>query len=149
MKTVFSALALCLLLASPALAGEAKGDKAILDEAAAAKGAVRTASGAVVVPLKQGTGPFPTAASTVKVHYTGTLTNGTVFDSSVKRGTPAEFPLNRVIPCWTEGVQKIAVGGKAKLVCPPETAYGKRGAPGAVPPDALLTFEVELLSIVR
>lgn len=149
MKTVASAVALALLLATPALAGEAKSDKAILEEAAAAKGAVRTASGAVVVPIQEGKGPHPNAGSTVKVHYTGTLTDGTVFDSSRKRGVPIEFPLTRVIPCWTEGVQKIAVGGRAKLVCPPETAYGKRGAPGAVPPNALLTFDVELLAIVR
>jgi FKBP-type peptidyl-prolyl cis-trans isomerase len=149
MKSAVTVLALSLLLASTALAAEPKSNQQLLDEAKAAKGAMCTLSGAIVVPIAKGTGAYPTAASTVKVHYTGTLTNGRVFDSSVKRGVPAEFPLNRVIPCWTEGVQKIAVGGKAKLVCPPETAYGKRGAPGAVPPDSLLTFEVELLSIVR
>jgi FKBP-type peptidyl-prolyl cis-trans isomerase FkpA len=83
----------------------------------------------------------------VKVHYKGTLTNGTEFDSSYKRGTPAEFPLGGVIKCWTEGVAKMKVGGKARLVCPPEIAYGDRGAGGAIPPNSVLNFEVELLSI--
>ena len=82
------------------------------------------------------------------MHYRGTLTNGTEFDSSYKRGTPAEFPLNRVIKCWTEGVQKMKVGGKAQLTCPPAIAYGERGTPGGpIPPNATLNFEVELLGI--
>lgn len=94
-----------------------------------------------------GTGAHPTAKDTVKVHYRGTLADGKEFDSSYKRNAPASFPLHRVIPCWTEGMQKIKVGGKATLTCPPASAYGERGAPGAVPPNATLTFEVELLAI--
>ncbi len=86
----------------------------------------------------------PTSAT---VHYHGTLRDGTVFDSSVERGQPAQFALNRVIPCWTEGLQLMKVGGKAKLVCPPEIAYGDRGAGQLIKPGAALTFEVELISI--
>jgi FKBP-type peptidyl-prolyl cis-trans isomerase FkpA len=104
-------------------------------------------SGVKVVHTTDGTGPQPKASDTVKVHYRGTLADGKEFDSSYKRGTPATFPLNRVVPCWTEGVQKIKVGGKATLTCPPATAYGERGAGNAVPPNATLTFEIELLAI--
>jgi FKBP-type peptidyl-prolyl cis-trans isomerase FkpA len=104
-------------------------------------------SGVVVEHLKQGGGASPKATDTVSVHYRGTLENGTEFDSSYKRGQPASFSLNRVIPCWTEGVQKLKTGGKAKLTCPPQTAYGARGVPGAIPPNATLAFEVELLAI--
>lgn len=104
-------------------------------------------SGVSVQHLTVGTGANPAASDTVTVHYRGTLDNGKEFDSSYSRNAPASFPLSRVIPCWTEGVQKIKVGGKAKLVCPAKTAYGERGAPGAVPPNSTLTFEVELLSI--
>ena len=93
------------------------------------------------------TGAFPTASDTVKVHYHGTLRDGTVFDSSVDRGTPVDFPLNGVIPCWTEGVQKMKVGGKARLVCPASLAYGDRGAPPKIKPGAALVFDVELLGI--
>ncbi len=149
MKRSLVALALCLALAAPALAKEAKTPGEYLEQAAKAKGAVKTASGAIVIPLKKGTGPSPTPADTVKVHYTGRLTNGKVFDSSVQRGVPAEFPLGRVIGCWTEGLQKMKAGGKARLVCPPETAYGAEGAPPDIPPNAVLTFEVELLSVVK
>ena len=106
-----------------------------------------TASGLVYQSLKEGTGASPKATDTVRVHYHGTLADGKVFDSSVQRGQPAEFPLNRVIPCWTEGVQMMKVGGKAKLTCPPQIAYGARGAAGVIPPNATLTFEVELLGI--
>ncbi len=108
----------------------------------------KTASGIGITMLSEGTGPSPTAYDTVKVHYRGTLTNGKEFDSSYRRNEPAVFPLNRVIPCWTEGVQKIKVGGKARLVCPPELAYGSRGMPG-IPPESTLIFEVELLDIAR
>ena len=97
--------------------------------------------------LRDGKGPSPTAADTVKVHYRGTLMDGTEFDSSYSRGQPTTFPLGRVIKCWTEGVQRIKVGGKAELVCPPSLAYGERGAGGVIPPNATLRFEVELLEI--
>jgi len=107
-----------------------------------------TASGIGVTILKEGTGANPKASDTVKVHYRGTLVNGQEFDSSHKRGQPATFPLTRVIPCWTEGVQKIKVGGKAKLVCPPELAYGNQNVPG-IPAGSTLIFEVELLDIAK
>jgi len=106
-------------------------------------------SGVKVVHTVDGTGAQPKASDTVKVHYRGTLADGKEFDSSYKRGQPASFPLNRVVPCWTEGMQKIKVGGKATLTCPPATAYGDRGAGGVVPPNATLTFEVELLAIEK
>ena len=106
-------------------------------------------SGVKVTHTLVGTGANPKASDAVKVHYRGTLANGTEFDSSYKRGQPATFPLRRVVPCWTEGMQKIKVGGKATLTCPPATAYGDRGAGGVVPPNATLTFEVELLAIEK
>jgi FKBP-type peptidyl-prolyl cis-trans isomerase FkpA len=106
-------------------------------------------SGVKIAHTTVGTGANPKATDAVKVHYRGTLADGKEFDSSYKRNAPATFPLNRVIPCWTEGMQKIKVGGKATLTCPPATAYGERGAPGAVPPNATLTFEVELLAIEK
>lgn len=106
-------------------------------------------SGVKIVHTTDGTGAQPKATDTVKVHYRGTLADGKEFDSSYKRGAPATFPLNRVVPCWTEGVQKIKVGGKATLTCPPATAYGDRGAGGVVPPNATLTFDIELLAIEK
>ena len=106
-------------------------------------------SGVKVTHTLVGTGANPKASDAVKVHYRGTLANGTEFDSSYKRGQPATFPLSRVVPCWTEGMQKIKVGGKATLTCPPATAYGDRGAGGVVPPNATLTFELELLAIEK
>ena len=106
-------------------------------------------SGVKVTHTLVGTGANPKASDAVKVHYRGTLANGTEFDSSYKRGQPATFPLSRVVPCWTEGMQKIKLGGKATLTCPPATAYGDRGAGGVVPPNATLTFEVELLAIEK
>ena len=106
-------------------------------------------SGVTIVHTTVGTGAAPQASTTVRVHDRGTLANGQDFDSSYKRNAPASFPLGRVIPCWTEGLQKIKVGGKATLTCPPATAYGDRGAGGVVPPKATLTFEVELLAIER
>ena len=115
-------------------------------EQAAAPGAERSASGVVVIPMTEGTGANPTATSTVRVHYHGTLRDGTVFDSSVQRNEPFSFPLSGVIPCWTEGVQKIKVGGKSKLICPSVTAYGDQGS-GSIPGGAALAFEVELLAI--
>ena len=109
--------------------------------------AVTTESGLIFRSLKDGKGVSPTATDTVKVHYRGTLPDGKEFDSSYTRGQPIEFPLNRVIKCWTEGVQRMQVGGKAKLICPPAIAYGERGAGGVIPPNATLHFEVELLGI--
>jgi FKBP-type peptidyl-prolyl cis-trans isomerase FkpA len=134
------------LMDKKATANEAKG-QSFLNQEAAKKGAVKTESGMVMTSLKAGTGPMPKATDKVKVHYRGTLMDGTEFDSSFKRNKPAEFPLNRVIPCWTEGVQKMKVGGKARLVCPAKIAYGKRGTPG-IPPNSTLVFEVELLEIL-
>ena len=115
--------------------------------AAKEAGAVVTASGMVYRSLKDGAGPNPVATDTVKVHYRGTFPDGKEFDSSYARGTPAEVPLNRVIKCWTEGVQRMQVGGKAKLTCPAAIAYGERGAGSVIPPNATLQFEVELLGI--
>jgi len=109
---------------------------------------VTTSSGLIFKLVKQGTGPSPKASDTVKVHYRGTLLDGKEFDSSYSRGKPLEFPLNGVIKCWTEGVQRLQVGGSAKLTCPPAIAYGERGAGGVIPPNATLNFEVELLGIV-
>ena len=123
--------------------------KPFLDKMAKEKGAKKLESGVVVISVKDGKGAYPTAADMVKVHYHGTFPDGKVFDSSVERGTPAEFPLSGVIPCWTEGVQKIKVGGKAKLVCPSDTAYGDQGAGGTIPGGATLVFEVELLEILK
>ncbi|MBK9363693.1 MAG: FKBP-type peptidyl-prolyl cis-trans isomerase [Rubrivivax sp.] len=133
-----------LLTALP-LAAAAQADP--LKAAAAEAGASVTASGLVYRSLKDGSGPAPAATDTVRVHYRGTFPDGREFDSSYKRGQPTEFPLNRVIPCWTEGVQKIKVGGKARLTCPAAIAYGERGAGGVIPPNAVLQFEVELLAI--
>ena len=118
-----------------------------LAEVKAEDGAEVQESGLVYFEVEPGSGQSPSPTDTVKVHYHGTLTNGTVFDSSVKRGKPTEFPLNRVIPCWTEGVGKMKVGGKAKLVCPPDIAYGERGAPPTIPGGSVLTFDVELIEI--
>jgi FKBP-type peptidyl-prolyl cis-trans isomerase FkpA len=103
-------------------------------------------SGVIVETIQQGTGPQPRATDIVRVNYRGTLANGTEFDSSAKHGGPATFPLNQVIPCWTQGVQKMRVGGKAKLTCPAATAYGDR-AIGPIPPNSDLTFEIELVGI--
>src|SRR3990167_5401337 len=115
--------------------------------AAKEEGAVLSSTGLVYRALKVGTGASPKASDTVKVHYRSTLPDGKEFDSSYKRGEPIEFPLGRVIACWTEGVQRMKVGGKAKLTCPPQIAYGERGAGGVIPPNATLLFEVELLGI--
>ena len=110
---------------------------------------VTTKSGLVYQSLKEGSGAAPAATDTVSVNYRGTLADGREFDSSYKRGQPAEFPLNRVIACWTEGVQLMKPGGKARLTCPPAIAYGERGAGGVIPPNATLQFEIELLSVKR
>jgi FKBP-type peptidyl-prolyl cis-trans isomerase len=120
-----------------------------LDKMSKEKGAVKTESGAIVIPVKDGTGATPAATDKVKVHYTGTLVDGKEFDSSRKRGEPAEFPLNGVIKCWTEALQKMKVGGRAKVVCPSAIAYGEQGRPPVIPGNAVLTFDVELLDIVK
>jgi FKBP-type peptidyl-prolyl cis-trans isomerase FkpA len=128
--------------------GASAGDpKAYLDKAAAQQGAVRTDTGLVYRELRAGTGGSPKASDTVTVNYRGTLPDGTEFDSSYKRNEPAQFPLSQVIPCWTEGVQKMKVGGKAELVCPASIAYGDRGSPPVIPGGATLIFEIELLRI--
>ena len=134
-KLLVTSTAILLAFSLPVTAAEPKEEK--------------TATGIVITQLKEGSGAMPKATETVKVHYRGVLENGKEFDSSYGRGQPATFPLNRVIPCWTEGVQKIKVGGKAKLLCPSNMAYGSRGVPGTIPPDATLIFEVELLEILK
>lgn len=120
---------------------------AALEAAAAEDGATRTASGLVVLPLTEGDGASPSAVDTVEVHYEGTLVDGTIFDSSYKRGETISFPLSGVIKGWTEGLQLMKVGGKAKLTIPFELAYGERGSPPAIPPKSTLIFIVELLAI--
>jgi FKBP-type peptidyl-prolyl cis-trans isomerase FkpA len=134
---------------SVAAESEKKAGAAFTAKAASEKGATKTESGIVITSIKPGTGAMPKATDTVKVHYHGTLTDGTVFDSSIKRGEPATFPLNKVIKCWTEGVQQIKVGGKSRLVCPSNLAYGDSGSPPVIKPGSTLVFEVELLEIVN
>lgn len=129
------------------ISASAQADLAAL--AATEKGALVTPSGLVYRSLKEGSGANPLATDVVKVNYRGTLANGTEFDSSYKRNAPAEFPLNGVIKCWTEGVQRMKVGGKAKLTCPAAIAYGARGAGGVIPPNTTIQFEVELLAIAK
>ena len=138
---------ICLLAATvAALPVLAQSDAAA--KAAKEPGAVVTASGLVFKSIKDGSGASPKATDTVKVHYRGTFPDGKEFDSSYKAGGPIEFPLSGVIKCWTEGVQMMKVGGKAKLTCPGSIAYGERGAGGGlIPPNATLVFEVELLGI--
>jgi FKBP-type peptidyl-prolyl cis-trans isomerase FkpA len=142
MRSILIATALTML----ATASWAQTDP-VLAAAAKETGAQVTKSGLVYRSLKDGTGASPAATDRVKVHYKGSFPDGREFDSSYKRGEPTEFPLNRVIPCWTEGVQLMKTGGKAKLTCPSEIAYGQRGAGGVIPPNATLVFEVELLAI--
>ena len=118
--------------------------KEFLENAAKEKGAQKNDSGLIYMPIKAGTGKQPKSTDIVKIHYTGSFIDGKVFDSSVKRGQPIEIPLNQVIKCWSEGVSKMKVGGKAKLVCPSSVAYGDEGRPGIVGGTTLI-FEVELL----
>ena len=132
-----------------AATAEKKASEPFLAKAAGEKGAQKTASGLIYTEVKAGDGDAPKATDTVKVHYTGKLTDGTVFDSSVKRGEPATFPLSGVVKCWTEGLQMMKVGGKATLVCPSDIAYGDQGRPPQIKPGATLVFEVELLEIVK
>jgi FKBP-type peptidyl-prolyl cis-trans isomerase FkpA len=138
-------LSLLILLLSTA----ASAQPGPLERAAAEPGAVVTESGLIYRVLKDGTGASPAATDTVRVHYRGRFPDGKEFDSSFSRGKPASFPLNRVIKCWTEGVQRMKVGGKAQLTCPAAIAYGERGAGGVIPPNAILAFEVELLAIEK
>lgn len=142
MKITSKALSWALLVTAPALA-----QNPITATAAQEPGAQLLASGMVFRSLKEGSGVSPKASDQVTVHYKGTLPDGKEFDSSYKRNKSIDFPLTRVIPCWTEGLQLMKVGGKAKLTCPPATAYGDRGAGGVIPPKATLFFEVELLAI--
>ena len=135
--------------ASAAATVEKKAGQVFLDKAAAEKGATRTASGMIITTVKAGDGASPKATDRVKVHYQGALTDGTVFDSSVKRNEPLTLALNSVIKCWTEGVPMMKVGGKSKLVCPSDIAYGDQGRPPIIKPGATLVFEIELLEIVK
>jgi FKBP-type peptidyl-prolyl cis-trans isomerase FkpA len=135
--------------AAAGAATEKESSKDFVAKATAEAGAEKLESGVVYKELAPGTGEQPKPTDRVKVHYEGTLTDGTVFDSSRKRGQPATFPLNGVIKCWTEGVQKMKVGGKAKLTCPSDTAYGDRGSPPTIKPGATLVFDVELLEILK
>jgi FKBP-type peptidyl-prolyl cis-trans isomerase FkpA/FKBP-type peptidyl-prolyl cis-trans isomerase FklB len=135
---------------STALAEKEKtAGQAYLTKAATEKGATKTASGLVITTLTAGSGVAPAATDEVKVHYEGKLTNGTVFDSSIQRGEPATFPLNGVIPCWTEALQLMKVGGKSRIVCPADLAYGERGSPPQIRSGATLVFEVQLLDIMK
>ena len=145
-RSLRAACAAALLAAAGAPPAFAQAD-GFLAAATKEAGAQTTPSGLVYRALLEGKGKSPGATDNVKVHYRGVLANGTEFDSSYKRNEPATFPLNRVIPCWTEGVQKMKVGGKAKLTCPAAIAYGERGAGGVIPPGATLQFEVELIGI--
>jgi FKBP-type peptidyl-prolyl cis-trans isomerase FkpA len=123
--------------------------KAFADKEATNKDATKTASGLVITTLRPGTGASPAATDRVKVHYEGRLINGTVFDSSIQRGEPATFPLDGVIPCWTEALQLMKVGGKSRFVCPSDLAYGDRGSPPQIRSGASLVFDVELLDVVK
>lgn len=146
MKSILFVTTLSATLAALPSAGSTN---ELVAAAAAAKeiGAVVSASGLVYRSLRDGSGASPGASDKVRVHYRGTFPDGKEFDSSYQRNEAIEFPLNGVIKCWTEGVQRMKVGGKAKLTCPPAIAYGERGAGGVIPPNATLQFEVELLAI--
>jgi FKBP-type peptidyl-prolyl cis-trans isomerase FkpA len=137
----------CSSAPEPSEPGPPNPAQTYLDKAAKEPGAVRTASGLIYTELKPGAGASPKATDTVTVHYRGTLVDGTEFDSSYARNEPTQFPLNQVIPCWREGVQKMKVGGKSRLVCPSSIAYGDGGSPPVIPGGATLIFEVELLGI--
>lgn len=136
------ALSVCVSTLTPVLA-----QNDFIQVAAKEPGAKLTPSGLVYRSLQEGQGPNPVVTDKVRVHYRGTFPDGREFDSSYKRNKPIDFPLNAVIPCWTEGVQLMKVGGKAKLTCPAAIAYGARGAGGVIPPNATLQFEVELVAI--
>ncbi len=143
-NSITRALLVCAALGTTTAA---MAQNAVAAASAKEDGATVTASGLVYRSLKDGAGASPSASDKVKVHYRGTFPDGREFDSSYKRNEAIEFPLNGVIKCWTEGVQRMKVGGKAKLTCPPAIAYGERGAGNVIPPNATLLFEVELLAI--
>lgn len=128
---------------------EKKASQKFLEDAATAKGAKKKDSGLIYTELKKGKGENPKPTDAVRAHYTGKLIDGSVFDSSVERGEPTLFSLHGVIPCWTEGLQLMKPGGKAKFVCPPDLAYGDRGAPPKIKPGATLVFEVELVEVMN
>ncbi|HEY3197512.1 MAG TPA: FKBP-type peptidyl-prolyl cis-trans isomerase [Nitrospirales bacterium] len=128
---------------------EKKAAAGFMTKAAAEPHTTKTESGILITTIKAGKGASPKATDTVKVHYQGTLIDGTVFDSSLQRGEPVSFPLGNVIKCWTEGLQQMKVGGKSRLVCPANLAYGDRGSPPNIKPGATLVFEVELLEITK
>jgi FKBP-type peptidyl-prolyl cis-trans isomerase FkpA len=144
-KTLTRTMLACAVISSTA--AMAQSTDPVLAAAAKEDGAVVTPTGLVYRSLKDGTGASPAASDKVKVHYRGTFPDGKEFDSSYKRNEAIEFPLSGVIKCWTEGVQRMKVGGKAKLTCPSSIAYGERGAGNVIPPKATLLFEVELLGI--
>jgi len=129
------------------LAAEKHNAQAFLEQAAAAPGAQKKPSGLIYTELKAGDGPQPKPSDMVKVNYTGRLRDGTVFDSSAQHGQPAELAVHGVIPCWAEALQLMKVHGKAKIVCPPELAYGDQGAPPRIKPGAALMFEIELVQV--
>ena len=138
-------------LANARMAKAAEKQKALakpfLEKAAAEKGAQKTASGLIYKEIKAGTGAQPKTTDIVKIHYAGTFADGKEFENTIKRDHPMEIPLNRIFPCWTEGIGMMKVGGKAKLVCPSDIAYGDRGFPPVIPGGAALVFEVELLDV--
>ncbi|MGD1071171.1 MAG: FKBP-type peptidyl-prolyl cis-trans isomerase [Bryobacteraceae bacterium] len=144
---VLVAASVLLISCSGSSGGGSAASKAYLERAAAEPGAVKTSSGLVYRELRPGSGASPRPSDVVKVNYRGALIDGAEFDSSYKRNQPAEFPLDRVIPCWTEGLQHMKVGGQARLVCPSEIAYGEEGSPPLIPGGAALIFEIELLGI--
>jgi FKBP-type peptidyl-prolyl cis-trans isomerase FkpA len=141
MRLLFLVLPLALVACS------SSEPESFIDKAAKEPGAIKTPSGLVYKVLQTGMGASPKATDMVKVNYRGTLTDGTEFDSSYKRGEPAVFPLNGVIACWTEGVQLMKVGGKSQLVCPAYIAYGEQGHPPVIPANSVLVFQIELLDI--
>jgi len=153
MRTFLTAAALALALTST-VADCAQGskptepaDKAAATESKETGKVTTTASGLKYEVLTEGSGAKPSATDSVTVHYKGTLSDGTEFDSSYGRGQPATFPLNRVIKGWTEGVQLMAVGSKYRFTIPPDLGYGAAGAGGKIPPNATLVFEIELIKI--
>lgn len=139
-----TAIFLSRIITKQKLAGQA-----YMEKAAAEPGAQKSPSGVIMTIKEPGSGANPTTSDRVEVHYVGTLVDGTEFDSSRKRGKPAEFPVTGVIQCWTESLLKLKPGAKAKLVCPPETAYGDRGSGAGIKPGATLVFDVELLRVVK